>query len=122
MGANLALGARREERLADMAGKLGDTSDNVAFTAVDVRHREDPVALVALARERFGRLDVLVGNGGAGPVSPPNELRLDERDAMIDVKVKGISVLEDHADPGTLLADHSLNWHQTNLGASSYAC
>lgn len=66
-GAKLVLGARREDRLADLAGELGDERDAVAFTAVDVRRREDLVALVALARERFGRLDVLVGNAGVGP-------------------------------------------------------
>ncbi|QMU76904.1 SDR family oxidoreductase [Streptacidiphilus sp. PB12-B1b] len=89
-GAKLVLGARREERLADLAGELGDKRDEVAFRAVDVRRREDLVALVALARERFGRLDVLVGNAGVGPVSPLDELRLDDWDAMIDINVKGI--------------------------------
>ncbi|WP_329180347.1 SDR family oxidoreductase [Streptomyces sp. NBC_01477] len=89
-GAKLVLGARREDRLADLAGELGDERDAVAFTAVDVRRREDLVALVALARERFGRLDVLVGNAGVGPLSPLDELRLDDWDAMIDINVKGI--------------------------------
>ena len=89
-GAKLVLGARREDRLAELAGELGDQRHDVAYTVVDVRRREDLVALVALARERFGRLDVLVGNAGVGPVSPLDELRLDDWDAMIDINVKGI--------------------------------
>ncbi|MET7853210.1 hypothetical protein ABZT48_34445 [Streptomyces avermitilis] len=32
--------------------------------------REDLARLVTLARERHGKLDVLVGNAGVGPISP----------------------------------------------------
>jgi NADP-dependent 3-hydroxy acid dehydrogenase YdfG len=89
-GAKLVLGARREERLAELAGELRATGCDVEFRAVDVRRREDPAALVALARQRFGRLDVLVGNAGIGPVSLLDDLRVDDWDAMIDVNVKGL--------------------------------
>ncbi|MEU8703693.1 SDR family oxidoreductase [Streptomyces sp. NPDC048565] len=89
-GAKLVLGARREERLAALAGELRDTGCETAFTTVDVARREDPARLVALARERFGALDVLVGNAGTGPISPLDDLRVDDWDAMIDVNVKGL--------------------------------
>ncbi|MFC4033311.1 SDR family oxidoreductase [Streptomyces polygonati] len=89
-GAKLVLGARREERLAALAGELRDEGCDIAFTAVDVRRREGPAALVALAQDSFGRLDVLVGNAGVGPVSPLDDLRVDDWDAMIDVNVKGL--------------------------------
>lgn len=52
--------------------------------------REDLHSLVALACERFGRLDVLVGNAGAGPISPLDDLRVDEWDEMVDVNIKGV--------------------------------
>ncbi|MFJ6851542.1 SDR family oxidoreductase [Streptomyces sp. NPDC091271] len=89
-GAKLVLGARREERLAELADELREKGCEVAFTPVDVTRREDPARLVELARERFGRLDVLVGNAGIGPVSPLDDLRVDDWDAMIDVNVKGL--------------------------------
>ncbi|MEV8225119.1 SDR family oxidoreductase [Streptomyces sp. NPDC079167] len=89
-GAKLVLGARREERLAALADELREKGCEVAYTAVDVTRREDPARLVELARERFGRLDVLVGNAGIGPVSPLDDLRVDDWDAMIDVNVKGL--------------------------------
>jgi NADP-dependent 3-hydroxy acid dehydrogenase YdfG len=85
-GARLVLGARREDRLAALAGRLGDA----AYLPVDVRRRADVADLVALAGERFGRLDVLVGNAGVMPVSPLDDLRLDEWDAMVDVNIKGV--------------------------------
>lgn len=84
-GARLVLGARREDRLADLAARTGGF-----HVRTDVTRREDLQSLVALACERFGRLDVLVGNAGAGPISPLDDLRVDEWDEMVDVNVKGV--------------------------------
>ncbi|MFI6701266.1 SDR family oxidoreductase [Streptomyces sp. NPDC050509] len=89
-GAKLVLGARREQRLADLADELRAKGCDIAFRAVDVRRREDLAGLVALAQDRFGHLDVLVGNAGTGPLSLLDKLRVDDWDAMIDVNVKGL--------------------------------
>lgn len=86
-GAKVVLAARREDRLAAVAAQLGDAA---AYLAVDVRRRLDVVDLVALAGKRFGRLDVLVSNAGVMPVSPLDDLRVDDWDAMVDVNIKGV--------------------------------
>ena len=59
------------------------------FKATDVRHRDDLEALVALAVERGGRLEVIVNNAGIGPISRFDALRVDDWDAMIDVNLRG---------------------------------
>jgi len=86
-GARLVLGARREDRLGDLVAKIGGEA---VYARTDVTRREDLHALVALAQERFGRLDVLVSNAGAGPISPLDDLRVDEWDEMVDVNIKGV--------------------------------
>ena len=84
-GARLVLGARREDRLTTLAARTG-----AAFTRTDVTRREDLHAFVGLAQDRYGRLDVLINNAGIGPISPLDDLRVDEWDAMVDVNVKGV--------------------------------
>lgn len=84
-GAELVLGSRGESRLAAVAERLG-----AEHLTVDVRRRADVADLVALARKRFGRLDVLVANAGVMPISPLDDLRVDDWDAMVDVNLKGV--------------------------------
>jgi len=89
-GARLVLGARRTDRLTDLVERIEQEGGEAVRVRTDVTRREDMSALVALARERFGRLDVLVGNAGDGTISPLDDLRIDEWDRMVDVNVKGL--------------------------------
>lgn len=89
-GARLVLGARRTDRLEQLAARIVAAGGEAVFTATDVRRRADVEALVALARERYTRLDVLINNAGVGPISPLDDLRVDEWDAMIDVNIRGV--------------------------------
>src|SRR4051812_45490564 len=68
-GAHLVLGARREDRLRALTSELG-----AIHRATDVTRRDDLHALVADARERHGRLDVLISNAGIGTISPLDDL------------------------------------------------
>ncbi|MFI5841566.1 SDR family oxidoreductase [Catenuloplanes sp. NPDC051500] len=89
-GARVVLGARRADRLAQVAHRITGAGGEAAFLPTDVTRRDELAALTALARSRFGRLDVLVSNAGIGPISPFADLHVDEWDAMIDVNLKGV--------------------------------
>ncbi len=84
-GHQLVLGARGEERLRALAARI-----DAAYRVTDVTKCEDVAALVALAKERFGRLDVLVSNAGFMSVAPLEELGLADWMRMIDVNVKSV--------------------------------
>ena len=88
-GARLVLGARRGAEIARVAAEIEAAGGQVAHRPTDVARRGDLQALVDLARDRFGRLDVLVNNAGIGPISRFDALRVDDWDAMIDVNLRG---------------------------------
>lgn len=89
-GARLVLGARRAGRLAALAGRITDQGGEAAWQPADVRRREDLAALVGLATERFGRLDVLVSNAGLGTTGPLDELAVQAWEDLIDTNLKGV--------------------------------
>ena len=89
-GAKVVLGARRADRLEALAARIVAAGGDAAFAVTDVTRRADVAALVALAQERHGRLDVILNNAGIGPISPLDELRVEEWEAMLDVNVKGV--------------------------------
>ena len=86
-GCNLALAARRENRLQDLAAELGEGALAVPTDVTDPTACE---ALVSRAVERFGSVDVLVANAGLGlygsiPDGDPEDWR-----RMFEVNVLGV--------------------------------
>jgi NADP-dependent 3-hydroxy acid dehydrogenase YdfG len=89
-GAKVVLGARRADRLQALSARIANAGGDAAWALTDVKQREDLSRLVNLACDRYGRLDVLISNAGVGPISPLDELRVDDWEDMIDVNIKGV--------------------------------
>lgn len=89
-GAKVVLGARGSQRLEGLAARIANLGGDAAYVRTDVRRREDLSGLVGLARERYERLDVLVNNAGIMPISPLDDLRVEEWEEMIDINIKGV--------------------------------
>ncbi|MGP9023043.1 SDR family oxidoreductase [Streptomyces sp. BR1] len=89
-GARLVLGARREDRLIAVVDRITAQGGSAVGVVVDVTQREDLKRLTDAATDRFGRLDVLVSNAGTMAVSPFDELRQDDWDAMVATHITGL--------------------------------
>ncbi|MEU4115496.1 SDR family oxidoreductase [Kitasatospora sp. NPDC028055] len=89
-GARLVLGARRRERLEAVVAAVTARGAAATGVVVDVTRREDLRRLTDTALDRYGRLDVLVSNAGTMAVSPFDELRQDDWDAMVATHVTGL--------------------------------
>ncbi len=85
-GANVVLGARRKDRLAEMAEELGP---QVAVVEMDVRNPADSQRLVDQALDSFGRLDAIVVNAGVGVYGGIMDPTDDQIREMIDTNVAG---------------------------------
>ena len=86
-GAKVVLSARREDNLKKLADEIGD---NAAYLASDVTSLEDMNAVVALAKEKFGKVDAVFANAGIMPAGNMSELKVNDWYRMIDINIKGV--------------------------------
>jgi NADP-dependent 3-hydroxy acid dehydrogenase YdfG len=89
-GAKIVLGARREDKLKQIADEILLSGGQVIYHILDVTKQEENDRLVQLTKEKFGRVDVIFLNAGLMPNSPLSALKTDDWHQMIDVNVKGV--------------------------------
>ncbi|MBI0375431.1 SDR family oxidoreductase [Streptomyces albiflaviniger] len=89
-GAKVVLAARRSDRIEALAARIAGAGGEAVAVVTDVKRRADLSRLVATARERYGKLDVLVSNAGISPISALDDLRVEDWEAMVDVNIKGV--------------------------------
>ena len=85
-GASVVVGARRTDRLEDLAAELGS---RVLVVEMDVRKPEDSQRFVAAAVDRFGKLDALIVNAGIGAYGGIMDLTDQQLTDMMDTNVAG---------------------------------
>lgn len=88
-GADVAIGARRLQRLQDTAALVTATGRKALSVATDVADPESCQALVDAAMEKFGRVDILVNNAGVGTAIPATRETPEEFRSVIDVNLNG---------------------------------
>jgi NADP-dependent 3-hydroxy acid dehydrogenase YdfG len=89
-GAQVAIAARRRDRLDGIAAELRDSGNRARSYQVDVTHQAEVGVLIEHVLEDFGRIDVLINNAGIMPIAPMSQRRTAEWDRMIDVNLKGL--------------------------------
>ena len=85
-GVRVAICARGAEALADAEAELAASTDVLAIPA-DVTDPAQPARLVAATVERFGRLDILVGNAGGPPPGRALDVGDDQFQAALNANL-----------------------------------
>ncbi|EGL16771.1 MULTISPECIES: SDR family oxidoreductase [unclassified Paenibacillus] len=89
-GAHVVIGARRVEKLEALASLIEAEGGSALYQQLDVTNIGQMQAIIRLAQNRFGRVDVVVNNAGVMPLSPLEALKIDEWNRMIDVNIRGV--------------------------------
>ncbi len=88
-GADVALGARRADKLEETAQLVRDAGRRVVTVPTDVADPEQCQALVDATVAELGRVDILVNNAGVGTAVPATRETPEQFRSVIDVNLNG---------------------------------
>jgi 3-oxoacyl-[acyl-carrier protein] reductase len=89
-GADIAVAwIAREDACKTLADAVERKGRRFLGVRTDVTQERDVRAMVAAARDRFGRIDVLVNNAGIQRAQPLTDMTVDDWDRMMSVHLRG---------------------------------
>lgn len=89
-GAKLMLAARRKDRLKELVAEITESGGTATYRVTDVVDRTQVETLAQETLITYGRIDVLINNAGLMPLSPLDQVKVEEWEQMIDVNIKGV--------------------------------
>ncbi|TFW17204.1 SDR family NAD(P)-dependent oxidoreductase [Duganella callida] len=122
-GARVVVTGRREPPLRDLAAH----QPLIDYVIADAADADDARATIATVIERWGRLDLLVNNAGAGALLPLADAGAEQVRNIFAVNVIGPSLLATAALPhlrasrGAIINISSTFGHKAGAGLSHYA-
>ena len=127
-GANVAVVARREERLKEVAGEIEGLGVKAFYTAADMEDADDAAQCVAEAQEGLGPIDTMLYAAGTTIRTPTETLSVADYDHVVDVNTRGAFIvarevgrsLIERGERGTLLFIASLTTHAARPTITSY--
>jgi NADP-dependent 3-hydroxy acid dehydrogenase YdfG len=126
-GASVALGARRSERIEELASRIEDDGGRAVALETDVSDERQARAFVEHAYEQLGRLDGLVNNAGLMLLGPVEGADTNDWRRMVQVNCLGLLYCTHAALPvmreqggGHIVNVSSTAGRQARLGAAVY--
>ena len=127
-GARVVLGARRLQRINEVAQSIRASGAEAVAVQTDVTDAAAVKVLVDKAVSEFGRIDVMINNAGLMPHSPLERLKIADWDQTIDVNIKGVLYGIAAALPhmiaqksGHMINVSSVAGHKVRPGSAVYA-
>lgn len=103
-GATTVLVARRQDRLAELSGEIGEQGGRCTVLPADVTDPVQAEQVVADTVAEHGRLDILINNAGVMLLGPIVDAPVEEWDRMIDLNIRALLRLTHAALPHLLRA------------------
>lgn len=88
-GADVAVCARRAERLAHVQAQVRGIGRRCVSAKADVSRPEDCTRFVMLALDELGRVDILINNAGVGTAYPATHETPEQFRRVIDINLNG---------------------------------
>src|SRR5438067_4542690 len=88
-GAAIALAARNEEKLAQVASEVEGKGGQVAVFRMDVSNEDEAKAAVKATIERFGKIDILVNNAGVTRDALLLRMKHSDWDTVLQTNLSG---------------------------------
>jgi len=120
-GAHLALVARSQEGLQNVAAQLENYGTTVAVFPADLALEQERVQLVRDIRQRFGPIDILVNNAGLESDGPFTDLSWATIRRTVEVNLLAPMALTHHILPEMLVRNHGHLVNISSIAAKSGA-
>ncbi|MDR1197454.1 MAG: SDR family oxidoreductase [Prevotellaceae bacterium] len=98
-GANVAILARRKEKLDKLAEELSAFGVEVLAVSCDVTCEEQVKSAIEQIASKFGRIDILLNNAGVAVRGGVHQLSCEDWDKSFDTNVKGIFLMSKYVVP-----------------------
>jgi NAD(P)-dependent dehydrogenase (short-subunit alcohol dehydrogenase family) len=92
-GYGVTISARRPDKLEQAADGLRNDGLEIDAVAANMAQEDDIKSLAAHARERHGRLDVLMNNAGVGIGGAIADAETKKLDMQLDVNLRGVYLM-----------------------------
>ena len=102
LGADVALAARRQDRIEQLALDLADVRTAVIIADLSVRSEAERAVQQAVGE--LGRLDIVINNAGVMLLGPIADAPVDEWDRMVQINVLGLLYVAKTSLPHLLAA------------------
>ncbi len=103
-GADVAIAARREEKLKEVAKEIEALGQKALVLKMDVTKEEEIKDGLAKIKKEWQKLDILVNNAGTSAIAPAEEMSLEDWQKVVDVNLTGVFLVAKHA--GALMKEN----------------
>jgi NADP-dependent 3-hydroxy acid dehydrogenase YdfG len=126
-GASVAVAARREDRLEELAGEIGSGDGHVLPIPADITKEEEANSVIQRTKSELGRLDVLINNAGVMLLGPVVGADTEDWRRMVNLNLLGLFYCTHAALPimgeqgsGHIVNISSVAGRTAQLGAAVY--